>query len=452
MLLATFTSTTLVSAFTIPHRSISRYSQTRTTHFDGKRTTGVYTKIDDDDDNDEEEKDFNPYADPNYPELEFVNYDDPEYRVDQGDEFFSASDDTDTTEAEIEAMRESRRCKNDEFQFETFFADCLNSGDEFKGEWTVYRTSTFLETTEEKDNMDGAPAFRKSRKMRKVVSNGGRISVDPPANEEFAMKVDGERIVHSERLAEAKDFEEDEEWEEAIEASSDPDAGIVGLPYWPESLSPRDFRGEAGIMCVGSCYTICDGKLLNGAAYENEHDGPFAELRTEVGILYKRMRFRVKWDYRLKDDDVNEKEPDLHLYSMVVCRETRGRWPRYNTKQNVDLSDNEKLFGAPGAPGGLYDPPLVGSDEQAAQYCSLDLDGGATVLFPYKINQQDGAHDGNGWVQSLDWTPGRIRYQADRKFLGGKKLKGLKTLELSEVEGASADQWRPNDDGENMRQ
>jgi hypothetical protein len=69
MLLATFTSTTLVSAFTIPHHSISRYSQTRTTHFDGKRTTGVYTKIDDDDDNDEEEKDFNPYADPNYPEV-----------------------------------------------------------------------------------------------------------------------------------------------------------------------------------------------------------------------------------------------------------------------------------------------------------------------------------------------------------------------------------------------
>ena len=348
-------------------------------------------------------------------------------------------------------MREDRRCRNDEFQFETYYADCLKSGDEFKGEWTVYRTSTFLDTAEE-ENVDGAPAFRKSSKMRKVVSNGSRFTVEPPPNDDFAMKVDGERILHNERVAEAKDFEEDEEWEEAIEKSSDPDSGIVGLPYWSDKLSPFDFRGEAGVMCVGSCYTICDGRPLSEAGFENEHDGPFSELRTEIGILYKRMRFRVKWDYRVKDDDVNKKEPDLHLYSMVVCRETRGRWPRYNTKQNIDLSDSERLFGAPGASGGLYDPPLVGSDEQAAQYCALDLEGGATVLFPYKMNQEEGAHDGNGWVQSLDWTPGRIRYQADRKFLSGKKIKGLKTLELSEVEGASADQWRPNDDGQNMRQ
>ena len=35
-------------------------------------------------DKDEAEEDENPYADPNYPELEFVNYDDPEYKVDQG--------------------------------------------------------------------------------------------------------------------------------------------------------------------------------------------------------------------------------------------------------------------------------------------------------------------------------------------------------------------------------
>ena len=60
---------------------------------------------------DEEEKPVNPYADPNYPELEFVNYDDPEYVVDQGtgDEFFD-------TEAEVEAMREDRRVRNDEYQ------------------------------------------------------------------------------------------------------------------------------------------------------------------------------------------------------------------------------------------------------------------------------------------------------------------------------------------------
>ena len=40
----------------------------------------------------------------------------------------------------------------------------------------------------------------------------------------------------------------------------------------------------------------------------------------------------------------------------------------------------------------------------------------------------------------------------DRKVLGGKKLKGLKTLELSEVQGEDADRWRPRDGGANMRQ
>ena len=33
---------------------------------------------------DDEERVENPYQDPNYPELEFVNYADPEYKVDQG--------------------------------------------------------------------------------------------------------------------------------------------------------------------------------------------------------------------------------------------------------------------------------------------------------------------------------------------------------------------------------
>lgn len=63
-------------------------------------------------DEEEEEKPENPYADPNYPDLEFVNYDDPEYQVDQGtgDEFF----DPDATEAKIEEMREDRRRRNDE--------------------------------------------------------------------------------------------------------------------------------------------------------------------------------------------------------------------------------------------------------------------------------------------------------------------------------------------------
>jgi len=394
---------------------------------------------------DDEENPFNPYADPNYPELEFVNYDDPEYEVDQGvtDEYFD-------TDAEVEQMREDRRRKNDEFQFETYHAETLKSGDTYKGEWTVYRTSTFLETSEE---VGDVPAFKKEKKIRKVVTKGNKIFLDPPVGG-FEFRVDGERIVHEERLAEAEDFEDDEEWEEYAKLQGNQGGtDFVGKTFWPKELGAKDFRGEAGIMCVGNCYTICDSTPLNGIEKaKDDFDGPFSELRTEVGIQYKRLRLRVKFDYRVKADESNEENPALHLYSMVVCREARERWPRYETKSNIDDSISETLFGAAGAPGGLYDPPPVGSDEQAMQYMLLDLDGYASVLFPYKIDQDPDAHDGNGWVQSLDWSPGRIRLQADRKVLGGVKLRGLKTLELTEVEAEAADQWRPNDDGENMRQ
>ena len=379
--------------------------------------------------------------------MEFVNYDDPEYIVDQGitDEFFD-------TDAKVEEMREERRSRNDEYQFETYHADTLKSGDEYKGEWTVYRTSTFLEGIDEGENGGDVPSFKKERRVRKVVSCGKKKMLDVPEGG-FESRLDGERIVHSERLAEAKDFEEDEEWKEYISSNGKVEADdIVGAKrYWPEELKARDFRGEAGIMCVGNCYTICDSVALDGE--EKDHfDGPFSELRTEIGIQYKRLRFRVKWDYRVKQDEKNEANPDLHLYSMIVCRKTRERWPRYETNLNVDESITETLFGQPGAPGGIYDPPPVGTDEQAMQYMMLDLEGYASVLFPYKINQDPTAFDGNGWVQSLDWSPGRIRFQADRKVLGGTKLRGLKTLELSEVEAESADQWRPRDNGENMRQ
>ena len=52
---------------------------------------------------------------------------------------------------------------------------------------------------------------------------------------------------------------------------------------------------------------------------------------------------------------------------------------------------DEALFGAPGAPGGLYDPPPVGSDDQAKQYIKLDFAGHATVLLPYMMDQGHGS-------------------------------------------------------------
>mmetsp|Transcript_14278 Transcript_14278/g.27088 ORF Transcript_14278/g.27088 Transcript_14278/m.27088 type:complete len:85 (+) Transcript_14278:514-768(+) len=83
---------------------------------------------------------------------------------------------------------------------------------------------------------------------------------------------------------------------------------------------------------------------------------------------------------------------------------------------------------------------------------TVDLEGYTTLLFPHRMDQSPEAFGGNGWVTSLDWTPGRIRYQVDRKVLGGRKLKGLRTLELSEVQGADASDYRPRDGGADMRQ
>jgi hypothetical protein len=81
----------------------------------------------------------------------------------------------------------------------------------------------------------------------------------------------------------------------------------------------------------------------------------------------------------------------------------------------------------------------------------LNLDGGATVLFPYLMDQDPEAHAGSGWVTSLDWTPADLRFQVDRKVNDGKGFLCPRTLELSEVQGAKADTWRPRDSGSNMR-
>jgi hypothetical protein len=110
------------------------------------------------------------------------------------------------------------------------------------------------------------------------------------------------------------------------------------------------------------------------------------------------------------------------------------------------------LFGPRGADGGLYDPPPIGSEKQKSQYLLLDLEGRATVLLPYLMDQDPEAHDGYGWVTTLDWTPGSQRYQLDRKTKSGKNILGLRTLELTEVQSAAAETYRPSDGGENMRQ
>jgi len=196
-------------------------------------------------------------------------------------------------------------------------------------------------------------------------------------------------------------------------------------------------------MCVGNAYAVCDTKTLESNA-DDDHVGPYSEFRVELGIQYEGARMRLKLEYSIKDDErVLSETPILHLKNMIVCRERDGVFPS---------ESDDNLLGAPGAPGGLYDPPPVGGEDQSFQYMCLDLEGHASALFPYAIDQTNGAFDNGNWCITLDWTPGKMRYQLDRKFFGGSKIKGLKTLELSEVQSGDAESWRPNSGPTDMRQ
>jgi hypothetical protein len=302
------------------------------------------------------------------------------------------------------------------------------------------------------------------------------------------------------------------------------DEEILAKTYWPKELAAKDFRGHQGIMCVGNAYTICTAVALHDDDDDDDDDdtgsddkngssrksnistGPFSEYRAEIGIQSKQLRFRVKFDYSILEKDKKKRSlssslssfppPPLHLRTLTICRETLERWPPRRPSNNSSGNDNssinsptkfrsladrtaaEALFGKEGAEGGLYDPPPVGSDERASKYMMLDLEGRATTLFPYIMEQTNDNESNNdnsapdqtanngddsiakastpaaatGWVMTLDWTPGSMRYQVDRKVCGGEGLLGLRTLELSEVQSMDAEQYRPRDGGSNMRQ
>lgn len=392
-------------------------------------------------DDEEEEKPVNPYADPNYPDLEFVNYDDPEYQVDQGigDEFFDA----DSTEAQIEAMREERRMRNDEFQFETYYRDVLRKGAEFKGEWTVFQTTTFLPETA--DKQVEFPKLKKLGEPFKVYSKGERIEVE--GESQTGDRLEKQRLLHKERL-----FVDSEAAKDVSEEVKAVQEAIVSTKYAPEAMKSGDFRGQQGNMCVGNAFTVAVATSLNDGEPANE--GPFGEYRTELGIQQDELRFRVKLEYAVRKVEKESMElPPLHLKTMTLCREVEGKWPRAEKyKSAIESLTDIVFFGPAGASGGLYDPPPVGSEEQAGQYMLLDLEGGASLLVPYKMDQDPTVHEEMGWVTSFDWSPGPIRFQVDRKINGGSGILGLRTLELSEVQAADADTYRPTDGGANMRQ
>lgn len=390
---------------------------------------------------DEEESKENPYQDSNYPELEFVDYSNPEYQVDQGtgDEFFDPS----STEERVEEMREERRVKNDEFQFETYYKDVLKEGQEFKGEWTVFRTSTFLDGD---TDANGRPSLSKAIGPFKVVSRGERVNIASDKQESSDDRLEYERILHHEKVFKDPDDEE----EKSVELLKQEELSM-NTKFWPEQLSSFDFRGQQGIMCVGNAYTICTSTPFGDS--ETPHEGPYASYSAELGIASEDdVRFRIKLDYSVVEKDTKE-IPPLHLKSFTICRETLGMWPRaQNYKSAIEAITQDALFGPRGAEGGLYDPPPVGCEDQASQYLLLDLEGQATVLLPYLMDQDPDAYDWSGWVTTLDWTPGKQRYQLDRKTKSDKNILGLRTLELTEVQSADAETYRPTDGGENMRQ
>ena len=405
---------------------------------------------------------FNPYADPNYPDLEFVNYDDPEYVVDQGiGDDVVAPNEYDSTEQEIEAMREERRRKNDEYQFQTYFKEILKEGDQYIGEWTIYKSSHFVDgipPVDEKTSGPSLPKLFQAGEPVKVVSRAFKRIVDD-ASSTFKYPVDKERILHEETLLVDPEIETKRQ---ALETESSDTVAemiqkeLVSQTYGPEEIKAFDFRGHQGNQCVGAAYTLSWADPIAPEGSE-PHLGPFTEYRTELGLQYDDIRYRIKLNYAtLPDSPMNERQehPSLHLKTMAVCRENRSDWP-FDGKNGNSLAVEavrEALFGTPGAPGGLFDPPPVGGPDQAVRYMLLDLPGRATVLFPHMMEQDDTSFDGSGWVFSLDWTPGRFRYQVDRKVTGGTKLLGLRTLELSEVQSADADEFRPSKGPEDMRQ
>lgn len=370
-----------------------------------------------------------------YPDLEFVDYNDPEYAIDQGTDEIDvlsmsnrnnpdlSKESKEEVELQIEEMREERRHKNDIFQFETYYQNVWKSGKhDYYGDWTIYDTIlSKVDDTNNDGNSMAVTALRKRKDMQKVISKAIKQSKDGD-DTNYATTV----ITHSEECTEGKDISR----------------------YYPKEITSYDFRGPQGIMTVGNAYTICDTTLLE--ENNNQHSGPYKTMNAEVGLYKDNLRFRLKLSYSIHDEDNDSNDndnddsiisthPPLYLKNVIICRESTLDFPNPNK--------HTSLYESLGAPGGLYDPPPILKENQ---YLQLDLEGRATALFPSKIDQD--IDYGTGWVFTLDWTTDELRYQADRKVFGGLGVKGLYRLELSEVRGEESELWRPNKGPQNMSQ
>jgi hypothetical protein len=195
----------------------------------------------------------NPYADPNYPDLEFVNYDDPEYSTGQDGEDEYNLDSSLNTEEQVEAMREERRRRNDEYQFQTYWTSIWGAGDvEYKGEWTVYYSNTFFPEVDNDEGTNDETSDEDGLLPRLIQTSEAPLSVISRATKEIVNSdsveypVDAERIRHTERLEQPMG-----DAELALAGTDETERHVLRQTYWPEQLAAADFRGPQGIMVCG---------------------------------------------------------------------------------------------------------------------------------------------------------------------------------------------------------
>jgi hypothetical protein len=207
----------------------------------------------DDDEEEDEKSKINPYADPNYPDLEFVDYSDPEYSINQSDEYFSTTpppsapsrqnadekEEKVEEQALLEEMREDKRRGNDEYQFRTYHRDFCHT---YHGEWTIYTTNLLTDPT------CTIPTLQEASTKATVVSRGEKIM---RADSTSTYDIDKEFIRHFQEFQRPTLMNDAGIEAFFDEASSSPEHELLLLPYWPETLQARDFRGEAGIMVCG---------------------------------------------------------------------------------------------------------------------------------------------------------------------------------------------------------
>ncbi|GMI59904.1 hypothetical protein ScalyP_jg2793 [Parmales sp. scaly parma] len=356
-------------------------------------------------------------------EYEIFDYENSEYELDQGlssdSDSLPLSSTVDKTDDEIEEMREERRIRNDQFQFEKFFETV--SGD-WRGAWDVY------DVVFNSGPLD-FPIIQKAKPLR-VLSEISRTTVDADRSliESFDYLTCSEVV-----LSEDENFGDsiDDGFGEAKKTSNDePDLKFASSTSstYPSKLTQRDFRGVQGNMLVANVWTVCSTEPPNVIT------GPYEKLNIEVGIRYGEIRLKLKLNYV-------ESNSLLKISRVVVCRDRLDKWPTRREKP---------FFGPQGAPGGIFDLPPI-QDAVSDKMLAFDFDGYATALFPSEMTQKEvgeGVKTKDQFVVTLDWSPGKMRYQVDRKFFGGELVKGLRTLELSEVLSTEAEKYSPGKPGD----